>query len=324
MQTNFLYKENIRQQIHPIHIREGKYEITKKMNRNLIKFFATLSLIMVPAVYSEAASISLGFSTWHSWWIPANVTKMSQPLFIQAVYPVDNAYRMHINPNFRYGPALTMRLPKNISISSEFLYGQFTAKKKDLIYFNFIIKDKIGYIRRYDFNLILCYSFIDLMHVSAGFNYSHITNTIKSFSQTWAQYYAAGKKVIKMNSDEYTPLLGMGISIPAIRDILTINIDAAFLFCFAHVIRNESSLGRHEYSSQISFIPPHDIKESNKNIGMNASCKIKYHVPVAPVGVSVGFRYTMHKRLVEIKNNNLEYEHQYGITAAVDYIFNIK
>jgi hypothetical protein len=191
------------------------------------------AMLMFPAA-SQAAGISLGFATWYTKWEPywAQNKKQMQPLEIgmySFIYPIPNDNPIEIKSNCMYGPVLSLHLPANISITTRFLYGQFTANKKES-YYVFLTLDNIGLMRRYDADIMLRYGFIDLLYLKAGFKYVHINYKVLSLSESLMMNYMAARIEKNNKYNEYAPVIGLGVSIPAIKNILSIDIDAVFQY----------------------------------------------------------------------------------------------
>ncbi|HOT47039.1 MAG TPA: hypothetical protein PLM53_20075 [Spirochaetota bacterium] len=283
------------------------------------------AMLLFPAV-SQAAGISLGFATWYTKWEPywAQYKKQMQPVefgMYSFIYPIPNDNPIEIKPNCMYGPVLSFHLPANISITTRFLYGQFTANKKDYYSGIFLTLDNIGLMRRYDADIMLRYGFMDLLYLKAGFKYVHINYKVLSLSESLIEYYMAARIEKNNKYNEYAPVIGLGVSIPAIKNILSIDIDAVFQYCFAMGYVRESIITRTELTSHITVIPPFSTLKNVKKLGAEANLNVVYHVPVIPMNLSVGFRYNMYKKLQKEAENKLKYEHQYGLTAMVDYRF---
>jgi len=275
---------------------------------------------------AEATSISLGFINWYSGWIEGKKIN-SYPSFIQTEYiyiPYDNNNKLKIKPNCMYGPSINVDLAYGISFYSRLLFGEFSANKNNDFFMYYLIIDNVGKIKRYDTDLILRYAPIDLVSFFVGFKYSHQQNIIVSYSRSIGIFIAAAKKEIKNQSNEYIPLLGIGVKVPAIKKTLSINIDAAFLFCLAYIKTRQYFFSRTEMTSNINILPPCPLKSSINKIGIDTHFDFVYHIPVFPVNISLGFRYQMLKILAyeTIEDyKSMLYEHRYGMTASVDYIF---
>jgi len=285
-----------------------------------------LAVLIVPAA-SRAAGIGLGVETWYSWWDPywgKYKTSLMMPVMpMGSFYPPDNTFGIEIKSNFMYGPVLSANLPENFSLTARFLYGQFKATKKEQYVLNYLITDHIGLVKRYDADLMLRYQVHDLVYLKTGFKYVHFTHEIIGLSVNYFGFFAAGRIEKKNKYNEYAPVAGLGLSIPVVKDAFSIEIDAVFQFCFAKESSRQSALSRTEFSSDLTCIPPYTKNKQVKKLGMDARLNLSYRVPVIPLGISLGFRYNMYKRLAVERDKALEYEHQYGLTAMVDYRFEI-
>ncbi|HOD14478.1 MAG: hypothetical protein KBC90_12665 [Spirochaetes bacterium] len=291
-----------------------------------IQYVLLLVIILTP-VYSEATSIRLGFNSWYAFWILPSPVLESQLMYIgetsDIFYPPDIINRTYIKKNFMYGPNICINLPENISIMSMFLFGQFSATKKNQYFGNIVIMDKMGVVERYECDTKIRYSFNKILNLSMGFTYNHTSNHILRIFTSYSDFFMAGKKVITDTTNEYIPLIGIGFSIPIINNMLTFNIDPAFLFCFSDQVTEQYYIGKTESSSIITYIPS-NITQSNVNkIGMNASCSIDYFISAVSIDLSLGFRYQMLYKLKKVEEASMSFEHIFGITASVDYCIDL-
>jgi hypothetical protein len=83
------------------------------------------------------------------------------------------------------------------------------------------------------------------------------------------------------------------------------------------------SSSRTEFTSVITYVPPYTKSKHVEKLGMEANCNLVYRLPVIPMSMSLGFKYNMYKKLVIELDKALEYEHQYGVTATVEYYFDV-
>jgi hypothetical protein len=302
-----------------------------KYIKNVI--FVVIAILLIP-ICSEAMSVSIGFNAWYAWWNPPAPDLSHRPYadfasYTGLFYPLLNVNKININDNVMYGPYIRINVPYNISMSSIFLYGQFNANKKD--YYNGLLgnivgtMDKLGYIKRYESDSKIRYSIIDMVSVFAGFKYNHVYYETMSFSELYSTIFSAGKQKILNFSDEYMPQCGAGIDIHALKNALSVSLDAAFLFCFANNSTHQKDyIGKSEASSQYTCVPHYTIRQSMKKIGINTTADFKYTIPIISTTVSVGFRYQMLKNLKKESDKAMEYEHMYGITASAEYVFSFK
>lgn len=279
---------------------------------------------------ASTVSITPGFTAWYVKWA-SHWTWEKQPLSAFSMYdyyPLYNQYSIKINPNAMYGPYVDISLPHGFSITSKFLYGRFTGKKKEQYMLYLVLIDKIGYITRYDSNTILRYAFNDLVNVFMGFEYSHYNYNILRISSTIVPgyIYMAGKGITEKEFNEYNPFIGLGMTIPAIKNTLTIKIDASLMYCNTkEVAHDKYFIGRSVLVSYITYIPPNKKHQRIHKIGTDATLDFVYHTPVLPFSISLGFRYKMLKNLDEKaeKEKMIPYDHIYGLTASVDYKFSM-
>ena len=289
--------------------------------------FMSICVLFSPTL-SRAAGIGMGFTTWYSWWTPywANHKPGYQlPIMpLSSYYQPDNSFKINIRPNCMYGPVVSLFITDSFDIQSRFLYGHYTAQKKEQGVLNYLLKDHISLIKRYDTDVLFRYRLHQMVSVNAGFAYSHIAHEILGLSVNYFGYFAAGRVSTRNRFNEYVPFAGLGVSIPVIRNTLAINIDANFIYCFASEQRRKFLLGRTEFTSDITVIPPYTTVQKIKKLGVDAKCDLAYRVPRIPMDISAGFRYRMYKRLIVERKKELEYEHQYGVTAGVAYRFDFR
>ncbi len=108
-----------------------------------ILIFTLLALLIILPSNSHALDISVGASTWYSWW-DMDAPEDQNPEF---------------DPGLLYGPLLSVRFLDDWSIASVFLYGKFGAKQY------------LTEIKRYDSDTSLSYSVNRYLKVFAGFKY---------------------------------------------------------------------------------------------------------------------------------------------------------
>jgi hypothetical protein len=286
-----------------------------------------LFAIMLFPSLSNATGISLGVTTWYSWWDPywgKYKAETMMPIMPMSYYiPPDNMFKVDIKSNAMYGPVFTAHLPKKISLISRFMFGQFKAQKKEQYFLEYLMMDNVGLITRYDADLMLRYQFHDMVYLKTGFKYIHFDYDVLGLSMSYMGFFAAGKTEKNIRYNEYAPVAGLGISIPAIRNTLSIDIDSVFQFCYATESDRQKTLGRTEFTSVLTYIPPHTKSKHVEKLGIEANCNLVYRLPVIPLSMSIGFRYNMYKKLVIELDKALEYEHQYGVTATVEYYFDM-
>ncbi|MBP6992212.1 MAG: hypothetical protein KBC90_11920 [Spirochaetes bacterium] len=285
-----------------------------------------VGMLALPVI-SQAAGISLGVATWYSMWDPywgKYKAGLQLPIMPMSSFtPPDNMFKVDVKPNFMYGPVLSARLPDNVNLITRFMYGQFNAQKKEQYYLNYLVMDNIGLITRYDADLMLRYQFHDMVYLKTGFKYVHFKYEVLGLSLSYIGFFAAGRIEKENTYNEYAPFAGFGVMIPAVKDMLFIEIDSVFQFCFADESNKQFTIGRTEFSSDITYIPPYTKRKNVKKLGVEANCNLIYRLPVIPMSMSLGFKYNMYKKLVVEKDKALEYEHQYGATASVEYYFDI-
>ncbi len=74
-----------------------------------------VSLLFFTSAPSYAADITVGASTWYSWW---------------DFQPKDSPDKFEYDPAFLYGPVIAVKLNDNFALNAVFLYGEFDGDYK--------------------------------------------------------------------------------------------------------------------------------------------------------------------------------------------------
>jgi len=91
-------------------------EGNRMKKKTLTIAFLTLISISFLHVKANAADISVGATTWYSWWDMDNENSSSDP---------------DIDPAFLYGPALSVKFNNDFNLSFVFLYGKFDLQEEE-------------------------------------------------------------------------------------------------------------------------------------------------------------------------------------------------
>lgn len=126
------------------------------MKRAIVVLLSCIVLGSVFPSFSEAADVSIGASSWYSWWRMSN----------KNMGPNDT---VDVDPGLLYGPLVSIRLSDDWSLSSVFLTGKF------------VIPDGAGpsggdlHLRRFDSDTLLNYNLGKYFKVFGGFKFLGFT-----------------------------------------------------------------------------------------------------------------------------------------------------
>ncbi len=117
---------------------------------------AALAMVLMFTAAAQAADLSVGASTWYSWWRFEERDRTRS-----------------IDPSFLYGPVLALGFGRGWSLSTVFLYGRFTMEEDD---------GASSKINRYDSDTALNYSINRYIKLFAGPKFMGYTMSRQSFS----------------------------------------------------------------------------------------------------------------------------------------------
>ncbi|HPC42604.1 MAG TPA: hypothetical protein PL180_16845 [Spirochaetota bacterium] len=287
------------------------------MKKRIAAIIIALCLVAIPRA-GKAAGMGIGMTTWFVWWKPYFTLSPGESMSLKR--------ETSNNPSFLYGPVLSFYLPKHVTITTTFLYGEFPIKIDEVnMSLNFIFPQKTRYlIKRYDSDSAITYSFARFFSMYLGFKYTKFkfkSNEISALDEI--VFY----EKIKKQYDEYAPALGFGFTIPLVEKTLYLLFNGSVIFDFVALQGSTTTLAfMNIMPLEVTLLPQKPIKQNMYKIGMNSTLSLAYYVDVINTTFSLGFRYQMFKMLntdstLNIKLNKL-YDHFYGITAAVIYRVN--
>lgn len=172
------------------------------------KFVLLLTVISVlaSAAPSIAADITVGASTWYSWW---------------DFEPKDSPDKFEYDPAFLYGPVLAVKLNDDFSLNFVFLYGEFDGDYK--VYYSgwqsFPSKTK-----RYDSDTSISYRLNSYIKLFGGFKY-----VAYKFSVDAVPFYALPD--IEVENIAYGPAAGLSFVLPLVDNFfLLANVSGMYLW----------------------------------------------------------------------------------------------
>ena len=128
----------------------------RKILLSVITLLVLISILMSGKVY--AADISIGATTWYSWWD----------------YNSEGEGDTDIDPTFLYGPALSVKFNDDFNLTFVYLYGKFDMEEK--YEDNGVLEIEKSKIKRSDSDLALNYRLNDYFKVFAGAKYMSFWN----------------------------------------------------------------------------------------------------------------------------------------------------
>lgn len=289
----------------------------------MIRFIGAIVFFFILLIPRAAGSAGMGIagSTWFVWWKPYWEVKKSQLIFKDT---------FTIKPGFISGPALQFYLPKNVSLSTSVLYGEFSSKRKTYsytapafgpTYLPFDIYRNSSSTKRIDSDTTILYAINRFFSIFLGFKYSHIDYKDWFYlTYTSAFMYDRKKRII----NEYAPALGFGVAIPLVPHVFFMIIKASVLFnVMMPDVRQWHLL---LYTKGTGVIYPENETFVYYRIGLNSTLNLAYFISAINTTITIGFRYQMLKMLqsdpFEINGEtplSVLYDHFYGITAGVLY-----
>lgn len=116
--------------------------------KKLVLLLAAVAVLA--AMPLRAADISVGATTWYSWWDMKDATE-------------------DIDPGILYGPAFAVKFNENFNLNFVFLYGEYDAEQTGLSSYTY---------KRYDSDTSIGYRLNDYFKFFAGLKYNAYTSTI--------------------------------------------------------------------------------------------------------------------------------------------------
>ena len=258
----------------------------------LLAFMAIAIGIIIPSkVY--AVDISVGATTWYSWWDPVSTSGGSS---------------VEIDPAFLYGPALSVKFNDDFNLTFIFLYGEFDAT---------MVADgdssggstKVTSKRR-DSDLALNYRLNNYFKLFGGIKYMGYKYSMDIFHSGYGWFN------FKVDHSGFGPGLGISAAYPILDN----------LFFLASIS------GIYLWGDEEEKLPWAKEKTEFKEYGMNSSVSIAYYIAPASTVISLGGRFQYYKTAygdhsgedgdpdddpVDEKNKF------YGITLTATYNFSI-
>ncbi len=281
--------------------------VRRYCNYRIIILIAGLLIPSIP-LQSMASGIDIGGSTWFSWWKPSWNNESAG---------------FTVKPGFYYGPALSFRLPANVTISSGFLYARLKAESPPgptLAPWATSMETRV--IHRYDSDSTISYSFTWFLKLFAGFKYSRIDyeNDQRSMIPSVSTIFYFKEKY---RYDNYAPALGIGFSVHLIENF--------FLLITASMLYEHSSIYRKSdmyiLGPSLMILPMPRQHCSINKIGANTHLSLAYFIKPISTNIAIGFRYQFFKTVrsaPKYEEYSKYYDHFYGITASVLYRIDFK
>jgi len=189
-------------------------------NKYLLLMIFLIFSIMIIQPQANAAEISVGATSWYSWWDFDNKD--------------DNSEDQTMGPELLYGPAMSLKFTDDFSLTFVFLYGKFYMEHEE----EYVkMRDEI---KRLDGDLALNYRLGNFFKIFAGGK------------------YMAYKMSGDMDHTGYGPGAGISAVIPLIWNIYLLgNISGLYLWGTEHPSDNNTeakgNLKYHEYGYNSSL-----------------------------------------------------------------------
>jgi hypothetical protein len=234
----------------------------------LLPFLYIQNPLITPA---SGLEMSVGASTWYAWWEPE-----------------DNE-GMDLDPALLFGPALSVRLAEDWSISGVFLYGIFKNNAEE---------GGPEDLRRFDSDLSLNYNINRYIKIFAGTKYMGFSWDEGDESGT---HWSAG------------PGIGIGSTIP-LSDYLYLLANISYTYTWGKHDQEYSGDGG-EFSDSV------DLQERS----INTNISLAYYIKSISTSINLGFRYQFFTINYSDEGDYAKDEDHYfyGITLAAVYSFSI-
>lgn len=270
------------------------------MRRRRALYTAALCAVILSPLKLGATTISIGGTAWFTWWDASWTKESFSPDF-------------RVKPNFLYGPAISLSLPKGVTISSLLQQGKFKAKQTTLVPTGaglFEVTDNRN-TWRLDSDSHISFAVTDFFRILVGFKYTYYYYSIKSF---WGVLYLWGK----IWYNEYAPALGLSFNIHLVQNLYLV-IQSSVIYNFS--VRKQDQYMVFIDTSGPQLLPSPSTVNENR-IGSNSSLMFAYHIEPANITFSLGGRYQLYKALKKSAYSDPKYmDHFYGVTASVMYTF---
>jgi hypothetical protein len=295
-----------------------------------------------------SVDISLGGTAWYNWWQPAWRDGIVVNNFILATAPsflLGSTYHDHHDfaprSNFMAGPALAIRLPKQLSISSVFVMGRYKFQSAglscNLLQLSIMgIQPTVTYrkytrdILKWDSDTTIGYAAHKFIKVFVGFKaqgYSY-DEVMKDYARTDYTY-----RSLKYEMSSYGTGTGLGFTLPLVENLfLLINASGLVLWAFDKADLNQAyaiTLSSGKLNPMLIGYP----RGRFFAYGMNSSLALAYYIETISTTISLGGRYQLlfnRQRFKSAFVNNVtqnvidkEYDYFYGITLSAIYTFTI-
>jgi len=261
-----------------------------------------LCCMVTAATESHAFNISVGASSWFSWWEPFWLKKKG----------VFERSDFNVNPGLLYGPILTLELNEKIHISSIFFFGQFKMKGYRASYLGEFNYSKIStYIMRYDSDTFMTYSILEYIKLIAGFKFLEFQYEYKQKLYYSSLYFT---KKVKNKFDEYCPAAGLSVSVPIIKDVFYLIISQSVLYAMGYTFSMDA------FELKMPWRSPD--KMTNR-IGLNSGLNLSVMFKKVNIALTFGGRY-QYFHIVKSNRSVSAYgskdDHFAGINASFVYM----
>ncbi len=286
-------------------------------------FMITATLILCNSL--NAASLSIGGNIWYNWWKPAwydGSVKNRQIGYNGEIY--NDFSDFSTRAGFLYGPAISLQLFDNFSISSVFMYGNFNFRssgydKAANISFStlkvsggFLIIDTERKVKRWDSDSIISYSITRVVSLFVGFKAQGY-----SYRELYRDMTGTNGFKSEVSIANYGPGLGISFMIPLWGKF--------YAQCTGSVILLNIL---EEYNFRYGSVPNALVDRSARYLawGATSTLGLIYNISEINTSVKVGFRYQFLN--YRQKESQIAYEqldgkkdHIYGVTFSVVYTF---
>jgi hypothetical protein len=280
----------------------------KRIIGTMITAAATV-LLLVPS-QGKAAGVSLGASTFFSWWQPSFEDRAQGKIWNGANGAYATTRNFHIPPAFLLGPSLQLTLPGGFSISSVFLWSRWFHCDFEKYNYNYIggslsyLTTKLD-ISKWDLDVLLNYAASRYLKFFMGFKYQgyyfdqhyitiRILPSVTAPTALSHRYFQSG----------WGPGAGISLNLHLWGPVfLLTNASALYLYTSARWDR---------------VWVTHEMQVYH-TIGFNGTASLACYIEPASVTVSLGFRYQyLHYILWDSLSNDWKYDSTTGVTPITD------
>lgn len=230
----------------------------------------SICILLLPGSFAYAGDLTIGATAWYTGW--------------QWEDTEDDSKNYDIDHEFMSGPFVSYRVTDTISLSSLFLYGEFTIPYGDGIPTS-----------RYDSDTAITLRFATYFRAFAGVKLIGYNYEIDS--------------VVETRQHGIGPGFGIGLSVPLVNNF--------------HVMSNISGMYLWGTRKETQGSNPEE-KLSLNSKGYNGTAMLGWFLPEAHLMFTIGYRHQWYMDEPEDKSDATAIENTFsGVTLAASYTFRV-